>query len=353
VLAPPRTTRPGLRFVGQLALALCLVLATYPLSESISSTGLQPYGELEMEPQQRPRAVEAASELAGDGQPAPEEPPAISAVEVVEPKLGELLVSPQPSSAFIDPGQRRVPAGESREVATVPIVMYHHVDDLPKTASDPHLRELTVPVTTFRRQLEFLQSMQASTVSLADVMDYLDGGEALPPRAVVLTFDDGYDDNYRFAYPLLRQFEMTGTFFVVAGLVGKRGYMTWEQLREMQLHGMAIESHSLDHVDLSLLPRAELQRQLTESRRVLERNLLAPVRYLNYPSGRYSRQVIAAARSAGYEAAVTTQPGLVQERGGRFELSRIRVSGNDTPQSFAAKMTPTFWKYPPRGQFAR
>jgi peptidoglycan/xylan/chitin deacetylase (PgdA/CDA1 family) len=288
-----------------------------------------------------------------DLEPAADEPPMISAVEPLAPLGRHVSISPQPSSAFLDVGRRSAPVSSPREVATVPIAMYHHIDDISRNVADVQRKELTVSVASFRRHLELLAGMQATTVTLADLMDYLEGGELLPPRPVILTFDDGYDDNYRLAYPLLRQFGMRGTFFVVVNLVGKPGYMTWDQLREMQLQGMAIESHSLDHLDLSTLPRAELQRQLAESRRILERNLLSPVRYLNYPSGRYSRQVIAAARAAGYEAAVTTEPGLVQERGTPYQLSRVRVSGSDTAQSLAAKMVPTFWKYPPRGQFAR
>jgi peptidoglycan/xylan/chitin deacetylase (PgdA/CDA1 family) len=260
---------------------------------------------------------------------------------------------PEPSSAFLDSTRQSSMVGRPRESATLPILMYHHVDDVPRILFDRQRIDLTVSPLAFRRQLELIEANGARSVSLADLMHYLRGGEPLPERAVVLTFDDGYDDNYRVAYPLLRQFGMSATFFVVANLVGKPGYMTWEQLREMQLNGMAVESHSLDHVDLAIQPRAELQHQLSESRRVLERGLLRPVRYLNYPSGRYTPAVIAAARTAGYEAAVTVNHGFVQERARPYELSRVRIKGADTVESLAAKMVPTFWKYPPGGTFGR
>lgn len=266
---------------------------------------------------------------------------------------GQLVAVPEPSSAFRDSTRESSVLGRPRESATLPILMYHHVDDVPRTLFDSQRRDLTVEPLTFRRQLEFLEANRARTVSLSDLMHYLDGGEPLPARAVVLTFDDGYEDNYRVAYPLLRQFGMSGTFFVVANLVGTPGYMTWEQLREMQLNEMAVESHGLDHVDLAIQPRAELQHQLSESRRVLERGLLRPVRYLNYPSGSYTPAVIAAARATGYEAAVTVNHGVVQERARPYELSRVRVKGADTVESLAAKMVPTFWRYPPGGTFGR
>ena len=264
---------------------------------------------------------------------------------------GLLVAPPQPSSAFADAEHVAILGQSPRELSAVPILMYHHVNDLPRTVIDLYLRELTVPVAEFRRQLDFLDGRGASTVGLAELTGYMQGGEPLPQRPVILTFDDGYNDNYYQAYPLLREHGMRGTFFVVAGLVGKPGYMTWEQLREMQLNGMEIESHSLDHIDLSQLPRPELQRQLVESRRLLEQNLLRPVRYLNYPSGRYSPLVISMARAAGYEAAVTVNYGLVQQRAAPYELSRVRVKGADTVESLATKMVPTFWKYPPGGRF--
>ena len=171
-----------------------------------------------------------------------------------------------------------------RETALLPILMYHHVNDLPRTVTDPYLRDLTVPVLMFRKQLELLDANNVQTVSLVELMNHLQGGDPLPPRSAVLTFDDGYDDNYRYAYPLLRQYGMSGTFFIIANLVGKPGYMTWEQLREMEANGMAIECHTLDHVDLAIQPRAELLRQIAESRRLIELNLMHPVRFLNYPS---------------------------------------------------------------------
>lgn len=287
-------------------------------------------------------AAAAPMQTASDSAPsAPERavPPPPSAFAAL-PSVPSPVPSPSPTPP------------QPREVATVPILMYHHVNDLPPSVRDSYLRELTVSSTQFRQQLAFLAARGARTVGLAELLDYLNGGPPLPERPVILTFDDGYEDNYRVAYPLLRQAGLTGTFFVVANLVGKPGYMTWDQLREMQANGMVIESHSLDHVDLRRQPPAELRRQLTESRRILEEQLGRPVRFLNYPAGQYTPEVIAAARAAGYLAAVTVNYHLIQRRDALFELNRVRVSGADTVESLAAKMVPTFWKYP-RGRFGQ
>ena len=345
MLVLPRVRRPATHGLAQLALGCglllsgCLVFAWRISVAAPEAPGSDP-ATIEQSGEPAP-GLDGGLTLAGPDS---------------DPLLGPTAVDPvgeQPRTVPVPDTVHWSAVGlRPHEVATLPILMYHHVNDLPRTVSDPFLRDLTVPTADFRRQIELLQTNEAQTVSLAALMEYLQGGDPLPPRAVVLTFDDGYDDNYRFAYPLLREFGMTGTFFVVANLVGQPGYMTWEQLREMQLNGMAVESHSLDHIDLSVLPRAELQRQLTESRRILELNLMRPVRFLNYPSGRYSPQVIAAAGAAGYQAAVTVNYGVVQRRSAAFELNRVRVKGADTLESLAAKMLPQDWKYT-RGMFGR
>jgi peptidoglycan/xylan/chitin deacetylase (PgdA/CDA1 family) len=126
--------------------------------------------------------------------------------------------------------------------------------------------------------------------------------------------------------------------------------MTWDQLREMQRHGMSIESHSLDHVDLAIQPLAELRRQLGESKRMLQLNLLQAVRFIAYPSGQYSPLVVAEARAAGYDAAVTVNYGHLQRAARPYELNRVRVKGAESVDALAAKLVPAHWEYA-RGRF--
>jgi peptidoglycan/xylan/chitin deacetylase (PgdA/CDA1 family) len=265
----------------------------------------------------------------------------------VSPARLLLTLGPPPGDGYRWPASGLHP----REVASLPILMYHHVRDLPPNISDPFLRDLTVAASIFRQQLDYLATNHVQTIALDDLMANLQTGQALPPRSVVLTFDDGYDDNYLYAYPLLRERGMKATFFIITNLVARPGYMTWEQLREMELNGMSIESHTIDHLDLSIISVADLNWQLAESRRVLELNLLRPVRFLAYPSGRFSPRVLTAMRANGYEAAVTTNYGLRQSRTAPFELTRVRVKGADTLASLAAKLVPRGW--PVLGSFGR
>ncbi len=221
--------------------------------------------------------------------------------------------------------------------------MYHHVGDLPPNP-DGIRRDLTVSPDNFERQLVYFAETRARTVHLDHLMDHLAGRSELPPRAIVLTFDDGYDDNYLHAFPLLKQYGMVGTFFIPTGLVGRPGYMTWEQLEEMAAAGMAIEAHSISHADLTKIAPAQLARELAVPKQELEDHLGRPCRFLAYPGGRFDPAVIRATKAAGYTAAVTTQHGLRHTGAGPFELTRVRVRGTETVEQLVAKLTPPSWR---------
>jgi peptidoglycan/xylan/chitin deacetylase (PgdA/CDA1 family) len=219
----------------------------------------------------------------------------------------------------------------------VPILMYHHIDVAGPTA-DAIRRDLSVPPVSFAAQVDYLARNGYHALSLADLVDCMATGKPLPPSPVVLTFDDGYLDNYTNAFPVLKNAGFAGTFFIITDFVGQGEYMTWYQAAEMAAWGMDLESHTLDHPDLAVLPANRLLRQLTESRAILEQNLGKPVRYLSYPAGRYNGAVSRAAEQAGYVAAVTTVYGESHSWGRQFELTRIRVRGTDSLAVFAQKV---------------
>lgn len=160
------------------------------------------------------------------------------------------------------------------------------------------------------------------------------GLTALPPRAVALTFDDGYRDNYTNVFPVLRRYGFTATFFVITGKVGHPGYMSWAELREMSAAGMLIESHTVTHPVLTRLPAPALERELVQSRQALWLNLGIDSRVLCYPYGAYDPGVMGAARAAGYIMAFTTKPGLVMEPLAIFALPRVAVGHHESRADF-------------------
>ena len=150
---------------------------------------------------------------------------------------------------------------------------------------------------------------------LVDLADYLSNGIALPDKPIVLTFDDGYTDNYANAFPVLHNHKFTGTFFVITQFVNENrwGYMSWAQLDEMAKAGMEIGSHSLDHPELRGKSRAFQFHQLVDSKQMIETRLGTSVWSFAYPAGKYDANTISVLGSGGYLSAVTEIQGTNQQ----------------------------------------
>lgn len=221
----------------------------------------------------------------------------------------------------------------------VPILMYHYISPLPADA-DKIRQDLTVTPETFAAQLAYLREAGYTSISLFDLFAALQGEIPLPEKPVVLTFDDGYADAYEYAFPLLRDYGFTGTFFVIANVIegGVEGFLTWEQAREMAAAGMSMQSHSLDHVDLRERSAEFLRHQLEGSRALIEARVGQPVRFFCYPAGRYDEATVQAVEQAGYWGAVTTAWGNTHTLRGRYTWSRLRVRGEWTLEAFKAAL---------------
>jgi peptidoglycan/xylan/chitin deacetylase (PgdA/CDA1 family) len=193
----------------------------------------------------------------------------------------------------------------------VPILMYHYVDAFSKLPHGPWGKRLTLSALKFRQEMAYLAVNGYHAVTLSQICEALAGSALLPPKPVALTFDDGGEDNYTTALPVLRRYHFAATFFVITADVGKPGYMSWAELRAMSHSGMAIESHTVHHLDLTLLGSAKLKAELVQSRTAIHSGLDLRADYLAYPGGNCDQQVMAAAQTAGYRAAFTDKSGAV------------------------------------------
>lgn len=250
--------------------------------------------------------------------------------------VGQALLAACLAAVLVPPGARAHSA--TGPGLRVPVLVLHHVKwDRP--GDDATERGLTIHPTQLRQELGYLSRHRYTTVSAARVAAVLSGRGSLPPRSVVLTFDDGYADAFRTVYPALRSHHMTATFFVCPGLLGKRRYMTWRQVREMAGHGMDIEAHTLTHPDLAVVPRAQAWNEIRGSRVALEEHLRRRVAIFAYPYGAFNAGVLADVRKAGYAAAFTTEQGWTLKRSQRLVLPRVYVDRDDSIAQFAARLT--------------
>ncbi len=208
----------------------------------------------------------------------------------------------------------------------VSALMYHYVEWLPP---DPDMfrRDLTVSPTDFEEHLRYLKTNGYNAITSADLWWSLDTGKPLPPKPVLLTFDDGYADHYEVVLPLLQRYGMVGTFAVTANLVGKPGYLTKEQVKGLADGGMDVQSHATDHVSVNKLTYASQIYQLCTSRRILQEWTGKDIRHFIYPSGDYLPLPSDALASCGYLSGYRKDGGSVQTSNEMFALRRYRVRG--------------------------
>ena len=161
---------------------------------------------------------------------------------------------------------------------------------------------MNVMPDVFRRHIREFKEAGYTFIHVGDLQNYATGFAPLPGKALLITFDDGYADNYNYAYPVLREEQVPGTFFVVSSTIGKDNRMTAAQLQEMQANGMKIGSHTANHENLAELSAKEIDSELRTSKEALEKILGKPVCAVAYPAGKVNETVVDKAKS-NYEMA--------------------------------------------------
>jgi peptidoglycan/xylan/chitin deacetylase (PgdA/CDA1 family) len=228
-----------------------------------------------------------------------------------------------------------VPDGVAR-TADVPILMYHYISAAP-SAQDRIRYGLSVPPEMFEAQIKLLHDNRFTTITLRELYEYLAVGTPLPEKPIILTFDDGYIDNYTNAFPILQKYGMIGTFFVLTGPAddGDPVYLTWDMIQEMSSAGMDIQLHSRDHLDMRSRQYDWLVFQIIGGRQSIEGHTGKPVIFIAYPSGKYDANVQRFLSSTNFWAAVTTASGSRHVLKDALIWDRVRISGQLRLQDFA------------------
>jgi peptidoglycan/xylan/chitin deacetylase (PgdA/CDA1 family) len=212
----------------------------------------------------------------------------------------------------------------------VPILMYHRV--VPLAQAGKHAAGMVMSPEVFDRQLAVLARAGWKTITLESLAEAMHKGVRPPPRTFVITIDDGWADGYRYALPVLRKYGYVATYFVIAGRIGHRGYLSVAQLRELQAAGDEIGNHTESHTSLRrvLLSRANIE--VAGASDHLERLLgRRPVSF-SYPTGATSPAAFAAVESCpGLEIAVTTEHGIVSTWATRYALPRVAMDTATDP----------------------
>ena len=190
----------------------------------------------------------------------------------------------------------------------------------------------------FEKHLLLLKKQQFQDLSLSDYIDAMKTDKKMRSgKYVVITFDDGWRDNYTDAFPILKNYGYTATIFLTIAYIGeKKDYLTWEQVMEMKKAGLEFGSHTLTHPRLTKIPIAEARQEIMESKELLEGQLGEEIKTFCYPYGAYSRDIIELVKEAGYEGAVVTPPsGRCEES--IYTIRRVGLYSSDTILSFRIK----------------
>jgi len=206
----------------------------------------------------------------------------------------------------------------------------------------------SISPAALRRQVKLLRWLGFTFVSLDDWWAYLQQGAPLPPRAVALTFDDGYEEEARVLRELLQQYKIPATMFVVSSLMGDVNRWDLPAGQPLKLMGAEVlrelapvlryGSHGRTHAVLSELGPTAVAEELASSKKELEDALQLPVRYVAYPYGEHSPRIGQAARASGYQLGLGVVPGVNDLGSNRFHLRRICLLSHDTLPRFLAKV---------------
>ncbi|MHB8860328.1 MAG: polysaccharide deacetylase family protein [Minisyncoccota bacterium] len=218
-----------------------------------------------------------------------------------------------------------VPAAAPGKKIQLPILVYHIVR--PSYPSDSAaVRAIAVTPETFDAQMNYLKSVGYHVVQFSDLENHFASGAPLPPHPVILSFDDGWSDQFKYAFPILQKYQYPATFFVFTNAIGRKGFLTWDDLHTLVASGMRVGDHTRSHPYLTSVRNASaLWDEIDGSKLLLEKKLGSPVDEFAYPFGRYDPAIISLVRKAGYKSARGDYYSGEQSDSLLFDLSAINV----------------------------
>ena len=210
-----------------------------------------------------------------------------------------------------------------RSAPGIPVLNYHQIEE---KDGNP----LTLWPDQFEAQMAYLADEGYTTITIDEMMDSIENGTPLPEKPVIITFDDGYADNYEYAYPILKKYGFKATIFLIYDFTNTYpGYLTWAQINEMKASGLIrFESHTMTHANLAELTSIdELHHEIADSHDLLSEKLGYDMQYIAYPGGRVNEEIEEITRAAGYRGGFTVHYGLSTPAEGRYQMDRIPIFG--------------------------
>jgi len=226
------------------------------------------------------------------------------------------------------------------------ILMYHMISE-PQTAAEVRF---ACPPKQFEKHLQLLLKKGYSFVSINQVSDFYKQNIPLPDKAVLITLDDGFEDNYLNALPIFQRYQIPAVIYLATGVIGKtnqwmvaptfseRKMLSWSQIKEMSYHGIEFGSHTVSHPRLNELDDEKIEQELTVSKQAIEEHLSKECAHFAYPYGLLTESTRDLVRKTGYKTACSTRSGFNNVERDRLILHRIEVYGNDPTWKLGQKI---------------
>jgi len=216
----------------------------------------------------------------------------------------------------------------------VPILMYHNIGY--------EEGGFFVSPENFAKQMEYIKKNSYEVITLDGLTRSIKDKKHLKRNKVVITFDDGYKDNFQYAYPILKGFGYSATVFLVTDLIGReftgkgKEFMNWDEVMAMSKDKISFGGHTKNHFYLGDVKNEVVAfEQIAGSKKAIEEKIGMPVDYFCYPGGGFNEKAKALVAQAGYKGACTTNRGFAQFNLDVYELKRIKVTNSDMTKPFS------------------
>jgi peptidoglycan/xylan/chitin deacetylase (PgdA/CDA1 family) len=202
----------------------------------------------------------------------------------------------------------------------VPVMIYHSVR--PHTPESAQQDAYDITPELLEQEILYLKAHGYTTVKFSDLEAAFDEGKPLPPKPVILSFDDGWENQYTYAFPVLKKHGVVGTFYIYTNPISRnKHWMTWSQVTDLDKAGMEIGGHSRTHPYLTkIVDNKLLDKEVVQAKEIIEAHIGHPITTFAYPFGYYNARVVAAVKRAGYTSARNVFKGVWQDATHRLEL---------------------------------
>ncbi len=215
----------------------------------------------------------------------------------------------------------------------VSVLMYHSV-------SDDNGKFFTVSLKNFEKQLKFLKNKNFNFISSKKLIDIFENYRKIKSKTILITFDDGLDDNYFNVFPLIKKYNVNILIFIITDLIGREGYLNWRQVMEMKQSGLVeFGCHTLSHPELTQIKEDRVKKELVESKKIIENKLNEKCFSFSYPKGKFNKKIVEEVKKTGFKIAFTVKEGTICLKSDILKLHRLSIDSSTNWCQFLGKIS--------------